>query len=316
MTDDAPDIIDQAIVWHLRQDTMPAAAWPTFVAWLEEHPDHARAYDAVARQDRLVAAVAFPRPLAMPAAANDRWPPRRRWLAATGGAGLAAAVALWVVPSSFGPGPAQVFATRDGERRSMTLADGTQVAMNGGTTLRVEGGGRAVRLDRGEVMLRVVHDPRAPFRLHAGDVEIEDVGTRFDVVRLPHMLSVAVAEGVVALRRSGTAVRLQQGEAAAVDLRTGAVTRDAVPPDSVGGWQAGLLSFDGAPLADVAAALRRRDGLNLALEGDLSRQPFTGIVRPTGAADRDVPHLADLIGATWRRDGNRWVLAARSGATR
>ena len=53
---------------------------------------------------------------------------------------------------------------------------------------------------------------------------------------------------------------------------------------------------------------------DLVLSADLSRRPFTGMIHVTGAADRDVPHLADLIGANWRRDGKSWILAERATA--
>jgi len=85
---------------------------------------------------------------------------------------------------------------------------------------------------------------------------------------------------------------------------------------AVGGWRSGALSFEGIPVAEVAASLRRLLGIDLRVVGDLSRRPFTGMIHVTGSADRDVPHLADLIGAGWRRDGQGWVLAERATATR
>lgn len=309
MRTDAATVIDQAIAWHLKQADMPAEDWPSFVAWLEESEAHRSAYDAVARQDRLLAGARFP----TLAAANDNPPARRWWWAAAGAAGIAAALALTVMPSSRGGGE-QRFATRDGERRTVTLPDGSELAMNGGTAFAVASGGRSARLERGEIMLRVVHDPAAPFRVIAGDQVIEDLGTRFDVVRTDRTLSVAVAEGAVALRGGGRAIRLAQGDALTVDVRTGAAVRATVAAETVGGWRSGVLSFDGAPLADVAAALRRA-GMEVELDARLSRRPFTGMIRLTGAADRDIPHLADLIGATWRRDGERWVLAEGGLAT-
>ena len=61
-----------------------------------------------------------------------------------------------------------------------------------------------------------------------------------------------------------------------------------------------------------AARIGRLYGFRLTLAGDLSIRPFTGMVVMTGTADRDVPHLADLIGATWRRDGKAWILASEA----
>ncbi|WP_231565097.1 FecR/PupR family sigma factor regulator [Sphingomonas sp. Ant H11] len=41
-------IVDRAIDWHLRQGDMGEADWRAFVAWLEEDPAHAQAFDTVA----------------------------------------------------------------------------------------------------------------------------------------------------------------------------------------------------------------------------------------------------------------------------
>ncbi len=316
MSRDAPNIIDQAIAWHLRQEHMAAEDWEGFVAWLET-PAHARAYDAVAMRDRLVAAAAFPEPDAMPIAANDDQPASRGWWRLAGGGAIAAALALWLVPTTFGSHVAEtVYATSDGERRDVRLADGTQIALNGGSLLRVSGADpRSVALDRGEATLHVVHDAAHPFELRAGDQLIRDLGTTFDVLHTGERLSVAVAEGSVLFQPDGAGLRLGAGDTVtmAADRR---IVRGTLPTAAVGGWRSGDLSFEGIPVGEVVASLRRQLGVDLRIVGDLSRRPFTGMIHVTGAADRDVPHLAELIGATWRRNGEGWVLADRATATR
>lgn len=322
MTNDVTSIIDQAIAWHLRQDAMAEADWPQFVAWLEADPAHADAYDRVAASDRRIADVVFP---AERVAANDDGPvagspPARRPWRLVGGGIAAAAVAALLVPLALPRTPvAQVFATRDGERRDVRLPDGTTIAMNGGTTVRVAADDpRRLTLEGGQVMLSVVHDAAHPFTIQAGGQVIRDLGTRFDVTHDGGDVSVAVAEGSVMFQpasRSGTgAVRLGAGDALRFAGNTGRIERSAVATAAVGGWRTGMLSFNGQPLAEVAASLRRLHGTVVTLAGDLPHRPFTGMIHVTGTADRDIPHLADLIGATWRREGKGWVLAERTAA--
>lgn len=312
-------IVDQAALWHVRQADMSADEWEQLVVWLEADAEHARAYDAIALQDALIAEAHFPDAPATPVAANDDERVfRRRWpLAGTAGAAIAAALALWLVPGAlFKPssqaGMSEVIATRDGERRDIRMADGTQIAMNGGTVLRFDPADpRTIAMDRGEVALHVVHDSAHPFTLHAGDQVIRDMGTTFDVTRDGGDLSVAVGEGSVMFEPDGAAVTLRAGDALTRDGATGRIVRSTIPADSVGGWRQGVLSFDAASVAEVAASLRRLHGFRLRIASGLSTRPFTGIIHLTGEADRDIPHLADLIGATWRRDGADWVLAER-----
>lgn len=315
MQDERADIVDAAIGWHVRQAEMPAHDWAEFVAWLEQSPAHARAYDAVARADRLAGAARFP-----PAAANDDEDERapRRWRWAAGGGAAAALIAVLLVPAALVTRASPyAIATKPGERRTVALADGTGIELSGGTTLKLDRNNpRVATLERGEATFHVRHDAAAPFTLTSGDLTIRDLGTVFNVARTGDRLAVAVSEGSVVFQPEHEALRLAAGDALVVREDTGRVTRAKLAPDAVGGWRSGSLSFEGQSLAEVAATLNRLYAFDIVLDADLSARPFTGMVRFSGAADRDVPHLAALIGAGWRRDGNRWILSGGTAASR
>jgi transmembrane sensor len=201
--------------------------------------------------------------------------------------------------------------TKAGERRTVALNDGTSIEMSGGTTLKLDhNNARVATLDRGEATFHVRHDAGTPFTLTSGALTVRDVGTVFNVARDGQQLSVAVSEGAVMFQPDREAVRLNAGEALTAHEDSGRVTRETVAPDAVGGWRSGSLSFQGQSLREVAATLNRLYAFDIVLDADLSARPFTGMVRFSGAADRDVPHLAALIGAGWRRDGNRWILSS------
>lgn len=308
-----PRVVDAAIAWHVRQAEMSADDWTAFAAWLEADPAHAHAYDRIAAQDALLGHANFPAPRAV--AANDDAPRPRRWLpyliGSAAAAGLATLLLTGILPSA---DTTQVYATRVGERRDVRLPDGTVLALSGGTRVHVDSTDpRAVTLDHGQVTLAVVHDAAHPFTVQAAGQTIRDVGTTFDVARDDVSVTVAVAEGAVVFQPTEAAVHLNAGDALTMRIVDGAIVRDRVAPATVGGWRSGMLDFDNVPLSDVAARVNRLYGTQLTVAGDLSKRPFTGMILLTGAADRDVPHLADLIGATWRRDGERWVLAGRDG---
>ena len=311
MTTDRVDIPDQAIAWHLRLAEVDEAGWAEFIAWLESDPAHAAAYDRVAVADRRLDETVFP---AAPVhtADNDNPPePRRWWWALGAGGAVAAAIAL----VAFQPRPVEqasstyVVATANGERKTVMLGDGTRIELGGGTAVTLDrADDRVASLDRGEAVFHVRHDAARPFTVTAGGVAVRDLGTVFDLGVVDTRVQIAVAEGSVMLRPEREALRLGPGEAAALDTRTGRIARMRVAPALVGGWRTGDLSFDGARVGDVAAALTRLYGTELILAPNLSTRPFTGMIRFTGAAERDVPHLAELIGATSRREGKRWIL--------
>lgn len=306
------DIVDQAIDWHLRQAELSSAEWHDFVVWLETDAAHAAAYDRVVLDDALLSDLprpAKPATLTQPARSVPTRP--RRWAWAVGGTAMAAGVAALVTPLAMTPSSgAYTERTAPGESRTVTLADGTKIQMNGGTTLRLDHNDtRIASLDAGEAVFTVHHDAGKAFTLHSGGLAVQDVGTVFDVVRNGKRLYIAVAEGEVSFQPGRDAIPLKAGNALVAREDVGQVALLPVSIDAVGGWRSGRLTFNGTPFGEVAAAIRRTNGADVRFDPDLSARPFTGMVRLTGDAAKDVPHIAALVGAGWRRDGERWVIS-------
>ncbi|WP_374132866.1 FecR domain-containing protein [Sphingomonas sp. 28-62-20] len=307
MRADQDVIVEQAIGWHVRLAEAGEDDWADFIDWMEASPENAAAYDEIAKQDRVIAGARFPEPVA--AAANDNG--RNHWLRGAGAIAAAAAIVALALPSLLArhASPYEV-ATAQGERRAITLADGTSIEISGGTRLRLDHDDmRIAVLEQGEATFHVRHDAARPFVVMAGTTKIRDLGTVFNVARQDKNLSVEVAEGSVLYQPDSEAVKLLPGDALSADETRGRVTLSKIAPALVGGWRSGRLSFSGQSLDHVAATLSRLYGTNLILAADLSARPFTGMVHFTGDAERDVPHLASLIGANWRRDGKRWILS-------
>ncbi len=150
---------------------------------------------------------------------------RRRAKRIAGPLLLAAALALAIVgwrrlaPSS-ASGSSPV-ATKEAGVEHVLLGDGTDVRLDQGARLEV----REREVDRvvvavmtGLARFRVRHDPERVFRVHAGDVEVEDIGTTFDVENKAGSVRVTVTEGSVMVsfpRAAGDArgkVLLKAGE--------------------------------------------------------------------------------------------------------
>lgn len=314
-------VIDRAIDWHLRQAEMDEDAWGAFVAWLEADPAHAAAYDRVARIDRTVAdlpAAAFAPPQGIAPAANDDQPAARRWLWGAGAATVAAAIALVVAPMALAPSAAPYeINTAPGQRQTVALADGTRIDLSGGSRLKLDRNDtRVAALESGEATFTVRHDERTPFTLRSGSLSVQDLGTVFNVVRSGQRLDVQVAEGSVMFQPGAEGIVLKPGKALTVREDSHTVRLSDVSAADVGGWRANRLSFSGEPLGTVFEAVHRLYGTQVRLTGDLSAQPFTGMVEMTGIAARDIPHMAALIGVEWRRNGDTWILSRRGTASR
>lgn len=303
-------ILDQAIAWHLRVPTMGEAQWGEFVAWLEASPANRAEYDRVSDVDALVgllpkqpALAPFVRPAARVAV-------RKAW-AFGAAAALVVALAGWGY-SSMQP-ELQVEQTDAGTVKQIAFAEGTKIDLNGETRLRFDQSNpREVRLDEGEALFTVHHSNR-PFVVEAGGYRIKDLGTVFNVEVSARQLEVQVREGRVLFDPDGVNLTVGPGERVSVDRSRNIVVKSAAAP--AGDWVKGELSFDNSSLLAVVSALHRRSGINIQLSDNLSNAPFTGNIRVSGDEEADAAHLASLIGASYRREGDGWVFSAR-GAVR
>ncbi|TXC71927.1 DUF4880 domain-containing protein [Sphingomonas ginsenosidivorax] len=304
----------QAVAWHLRLPTADAADWRAFTAWLEADPAHADAYDALAIADAELQDALTPRDWTnppLPVAANDDRPAPRRWRIAAGATGIlaAAAVAGVLLPwDDQATAAMRIVETPAGVRRTVTLADGSRIDLNGGTRLAIdEGRSRLVSLEHGEAVFRVTHDPAHPFVVRSGTMRLEDVGTVFNVARVGSHLGVQVAEGAVMFQPDRDRIMLTAGAALShVDGETPRMS--GVAPGDVGSWRTGRLVFRQAPVRLVAAALERSTGAALTVAPGLADTPFTGSIAVNGGPARMIPHFAALIGARAERASGRWTL--------
>jgi transmembrane sensor len=271
------------------------ADWIAFEAWLGAAPDNRAAFDAAQALWNEVGVQARPirRGLAGQTASILSLNPRRRApgpLGWTTAAAAAAAVLLIAGPfSPFRAAAPSVYSTVKGERRSVTLADGSQIDLNGGSQISVLIGRhvREVDLAEGsEAAFSIVHDASRPFLVHVGDRTVRDVGTQFDVLRNAGSLTVTVRAGMVevspASSAAGDTVALSPGQQ--LNHREGAVLSNVaeVNADDAFGWRSGRLIYRDKTLAEVAADLSRYYAEPVRAQGAAGALRFSGVLEIAG----------------------------------
>lgn len=300
---------EAAIGWTIRLRDGSAEDWRAFTAWLEADPAHVAAYDEVSRADATLGQLPSRR---QPVIA-DQPPPqapvrsRRGWLV---GGGLAAAAAgVLAVTTLQGPASYEV-ETRPGEHRSVQLADGSRIDLNGGSRLVLDRGNpRKAELARGEALFIVIHDDRRPFEVRVGDDVLKDLGTVFAVLHESGATEVAVSEGLVLYNPGGEAVQIAPGQKL-TDDGSERVVLAQVDVQAVGSWRGGRLSYSEAPLTRVAADLRRNLGVPVRVDPSLSGRRFTGLVQLDAQQELLFQRLSALLGVRAVRTGDGWTLTA------
>ncbi len=216
----------------------------------------------------------------------------------------------------------EVYATRIGEIKTITLIDGSQVTLGANSAIEAwsDDSGRHVVLNAGQAFFVVTTDPERPFWVEAEDTRVKVVGTKFDVRNSQDRVRVAVLEGVVNVAPvTGTE---GAGNTPVVVLRAGqqvikprANDFQPVKPISeheLSAWRRGRLVYLDASIVDVIGdANRYFDGTIVLEGGDLSDLRVTAAIRTDQVAF--LPDmLAQSLPIVVQKSGdNRIVLSPR-----
>ncbi len=304
---------DEAIQWLLRQraDEMDAEQWEQFTLWLEADPRHADAFNAVVDADESLDGLpdlgTQPQSTAteIPTAANDN--PLSRfvpWAMASAAAVLLAVFTF--VPS--GDPTLSVIATAPGERQVIALTDEITMTLNGSSEVTVEQDRPNVSIARGEVAFAIDADDPSALRVEVGGLTLTDYGTVFNVLATDELVSVAVAEGIVAINPDVEDIQINAGEIAEQRIGEATLTRRPIAAETVATWRVGRLEFDDTPIADALAQVERSTGVTIAIANRFADARLTGsIIIPEDEAEV-VRALAAFLGGSVRQSGKLWLI--------
>jgi ferric-dicitrate binding protein FerR (iron transport regulator) len=170
------------------------------------------------------------------------------------------AACAWYAVENYG---VDTYSTHVGEFHRVTLEDGSTIAINTDSKVRVRytDESRHIELVRGEALFDVAKNPSRPFDVEAGMATVRAVGTSFSV-RLheeprSERVDVVVAEGRIAINPPDKETYVA-GTVAIV--RNGRVEATILPAEDITGrlaWTTGRLMFLDEKLGDVIAEINR-----------------------------------------------------------
>lgn len=188
--------------------------------------------------------------------------------------------------------------THVGERREISLSDGSQLRLNSDSALDVDFDERQRLIDlrRGEIWVEVAKDQQRPFVVRTDQGTITALGTRFVVRKAADgSVHVSVLESAIAAKAKRSAdVKVATGQRAT--LKDGQV----LTPQSIGtadpaAWTRGLLKVDDRPLSEVLQALASyRHGMLQFDEEGLAGLRVSGLFR-LDDTDTALATLADNL---------------------
>ncbi|MGU3497026.1 FecR family protein [Xanthobacteraceae bacterium A53D] len=188
-------------------------------------------------------------------------------------------------------------ATAVGERRRITLPDGSMVELGGHSALSLDFSPqeRRVHLHAGQGFFEVAADAARPFIVEADGGSARALGTAFDVKIMPDRAVVAVLEHAVEVGAAGARpVVVDAGWQ--VDYGPAGL-RPPQPADlaAVEAWRQDRLTFADVPLRDVIAELERyRRGRILLVGTAVGDIPVTAVF-DARRIDAVLPLMAEML---------------------
>jgi ferric-dicitrate binding protein FerR (iron transport regulator) len=151
-----------------------------------------------------------------------------------------------------------------GQTSHLTLFDGTEVWLNSGTKFRYPNKfnrkERSVYLE-GEAFFKVAHNESLPFKVETGKMEVEDLGTSFNVSAYPEesSQSVVLVEGKVQINspQGQKMGEMEPGQIAVKTDGSSILKIHKTDPYFYTSWKDGKVIFDGERLEDIAQKIER-----------------------------------------------------------
>lgn len=296
-------------------DTTPAekTAWQQ---WRQAHPDHERAWQHIESVSGGLRELDGPASrkalLQSPISSSVSRRGSLRLLAWVSAIGL---TGWFGARSDYAPDLARAaladLSTGVGERRELTLADGSRLHLNSGSAvnIRYTDTQRLLQLVRGEVFIATASEtarPYRPFLVETAQGRAQALGTRYSVRQADGSTEVAVEEGAVRLmpRQGDGHLLIRAGQGGGMTEQNTSPAH-AVSPD-IWAWRQGLLLADAMPLRDFLHELSRyRHGL-LGCDDAVAGLRISGVF-PLADLDAVLLSLPDSLPVDVRLRTRYWV---------
>ena len=175
-----------------------------------------------------------------------------------------------------------------GSRTVVQLSDGSKVHLNYGSRIKypqIFYGEKRELLLTGEAYFEVVHNPKKPFIVNTGKLNIKALGTEFNVNAYPDndKIETTLVEGKLVLEHYDLSSNIKKvatiepGQHVSYDLITVTFSGKSENIAKYIAWKDGKLVFDEAPINQVTERLSRMFNVNIEVADDIKDYTYTVI---------------------------------------
>ncbi len=203
-------------------------------------------------------------------------------------------------------------ATAKGNQYQLILSDGSKVWLNAASSIRFpasfSGNERKVEVT-GEAYFEVTKNPSMPFRVIANGMEVEVLGTHFNVNAYedePEM-NTTLVEGRVKINKANAMKILEPGQQARLSAGSTNIAVDHVDVAQVVAWKDGFFWFDNTDIHTLMRQVSRWYDVAVSFEGKVTEDGFSGKI------SRNVPlskllAILELYGVHFKMEGRKIIV--------
>lgn len=241
-----------------------------------------------------------------------RWFKVAAWAAVV--AGIITTVVLFNQPAKTDKPAFTEISTKNGEKRTIAISDGSKLTLNAGTTIHVYNDfseERRVDLVDGEVFFDVARDINKPFRIGSNGLTISVLGTSFNVSNYSGLrkMSVGVVTGKVGITKNNDTLGILQ-KADELVYNKELQTYEIIPVnESMLVWREGTLVLNDLNFDEMAFLMQKNFGINITAEDiKVKTTKYTSNLPTTITADEAVEVLAAIHHLKIKKLNNQFVL--------
>jgi len=204
--------------------------------------------------------------------------------------------------------------THVGEKKIITLPDGSILTLDAGTTIRVQNDAskdRNVEIADGQVFFDVRKDDQHPFVIRSGELTTTVLGTSFAVSAYQglHDLNIGVVTGKIKVQSdTNTLAILEKNQELTYDKSTKAF-RTIVLDESMTAWQQGRLVMNDLGFTDMAVLMQKNFGVTITTSQDaVKKTKYTIELLRSMTAEEAIEVLAAIHHLKIKKQDNKFFL--------
>lgn len=203
--------------------------------------------------------------------------------------------------------------TPRGRQFNITLSDGSKVWLNSASSIRFPaafaGNKRTVQIT-GEVYFEVAHMPAKPFRVQTGKVEVEVLGTTFNINAFEDEQAVrtTLINGKVLVKTAAHATPLKPGQQASFYSADSQLKIHNDPDlQTIMAWRSGMFEFNDLELGDIMRQISRWYDVDIVFEEEPGHEKYGGAISKQLPL-KNVLRMLEVHGVSFTLEQNRLLV--------